>query len=277
MSKIWFITGINSGLGREMATKILEKGDRVVGTVRKDGAVDDLANRFPETLSVANLDLTDFAAIDECVKASFQKFGRIDVIINNAGYGLFGAAEALTTKQIRHQIDTNLVGPIEVTRAAIPYLRGQGGGRIIAISTYGGQATHPGASLYHASKWGVEGFFESLAQELAPFEIGVTIVEPGSVRTAFREAAAASAGAAPEAYSGTPVGMVKAFLSDTSRLPIGDPTKMAAAIIDSAEISPAPRRLVLGSDAFSAIEKALAGRTEELEASRSIAPTTDHT
>lgn len=276
MSKTWFITGINSGLGREMATRVLEKGDRVAGTVRKDGAVDDLKTRFPETLWVANLDLTDFTAIDGCVKAAFEKFDRIDVIVNNAGYGLFGAAEGLTTEQIRHQIDTNLVGPIEFTKAAIPYLRGQGGGRIIAISTYGGQATHPGASLYHASKWGIEGFFESLAQELAPFQIGVTIVEPGSARTAFREAAAASAGSAPDAYSGTPVGMVKAFLSDTSRMPIGDPAKIATAVIESAERSPAPRRLVLGSDAFSAIEKALAARTEELEASRSIAPTTDH-
>lgn len=276
MSRTWFITGINSGLGREMAAKVLEEGGRVAGTVRKDGAVDDLKRRFPDTLWVANLDLTNFTAIDGCVDAAFKKFGRIDVIVNNAGYGLFGAAEGLTTEQIRHQIDTNLVGPIEVTKAAIPYLRAQGGGRIIAISTYGGQATHPGASLYHASKWGIEGFFESLAQELAPFQIGVTIVEPGSARTAFREAATSSAGSAPDAYAGTAVGMVRAFLSDTSRMPLGDPAKMATAIIESVERPAAPRRLVLGSDAFSAIEKALAARSEELEASRSIALTTDY-
>lgn len=276
MSKTWFITGINSGLGREMATKVLEKGGSVAGTVRKDGAVDDLQRLFPETLWVANLDLTDFTAIDGCVDAAFARFGRIDVIVNNAGYGLFGAVEGLTIEKIRHQIDTNLVGPIEVTKAAIPHLRDQGGGRIIAISTYGGQATHPGASLYHASKFGIEGFFESLSQELAPFQIGVTIVEPGSARTGFREAAASSAGSAPDAYAGMPVGMVKAFLSDTSRMPVGDPAKMAAAVIDSVERFPAPRRLVLGSDAFSAIEKALAARTKELEASRSIALKTDY-
>ncbi|MGA1830646.1 SDR family oxidoreductase [Rhizobium wenxiniae] len=275
MSKTWFITGINSGLGREMATQALENGDRVAGTVRKQGSVDDLKARYPDRLWVAQLDLTDIEAIEGCVKAAFAKFGSIDVIVNNAGYGLFGAAEGLSTDQIRHQIDTNLVGPIEVTRVAIPYLRQQGGGRIIAISTYGGQATHPGASLYHASKWGIEGFFDSLSQELAPLNIGVTIIEPGSARTTFREAAAANAGSAPDAYNGTPVGMVKAFLSDTSRMPVGDPEKMASAILESASQTPAPRRLVLGSDAFAAIEKALQARTHELETSRAIAPTTD--
>ncbi|WP_312403495.1 SDR family oxidoreductase [Rhizobium sp.] len=275
MSKTWFITGINSGLGREMATQALENGDRVAGTVRKQGSVDDLKTRYPDRLWVAQLDLTHIEAIEGCVKAAFAKFRNIDVIVNNAGYGLFGAAEGLSTDQIRHQIDTNLVGPIEVTRVAIPYLRQQGGGRIIAISTYGGQATHPGASLYHASKWGIEGFFDSLSQELAPLNIGVTIVEPGSARTTFREAAAANAGSAPDAYNGTPVGMVKAFLSDTSRMPVGDPEKMASAILESASQTPAPRRLVLGSDAFAAIEKALQARTHELETSRAIAPTTD--
>lgn len=275
MSKTWFITGINSGLGREMATQALERGDRVAGTVRKQGSVDDLKASYPDSLWVAELDLTDLKGIEVCVKAAFAAFGSIDVIVNNAGYGLFGAAEGLSTEQIRHQIDTNLVGPIEVTRVAIPYLRQQGGGRIIAISTYGGQATHPGASLYHASKWGLEGFFESLSQELAPLNIGVTIVEPGSARTTFREAAAANAGSAPDAYNGTPVGMVKAFLSDTSRMPVGDPARMAAAILESASQVAAPRRLVLGSDALAAIEKALQARTQELENSRAVAPTTD--
>ena len=275
MSKTWFITGINSGLGREMTTRALENGDRVAGTVRKQGSVDDLKARYPDRLWVALLDLTDIEAIEGCVKAAFAKFGSIDVIVNNAGYGLFGAAEGLSTDQIRHQIDTNLVGPIEVTRVAIPYLRQQGGGRIIAISTYGGQATHPGASLYHASKWGIEGFFDSLSQELTPLNIGVTIIEPGSARTTFREAAAANAGSAPDAYNGTPVGMVKAFLSDASRVPVGDPEKMASAILESASQTPAPRRLVLGSDAFAAIEKALQARTHELETSRAVAPTTD--
>ncbi|TDK31208.1 SDR family oxidoreductase [Rhizobium deserti] len=275
MPKTWFITGINSGLGREMATQALERGDRVAGTVRKRGSVDDLKARYPDKLWVAELDLTHVEAIEGCVKAAFAEFGSIDVIVNNAGYGLFGAAEGLSTEQIRHQIDTNLVGPIEVTRVAIPYLRQQCSGRIIAISTYGGQATHPGASLYHASKWGLEGFFESLSQELAPLGIGVTIVEPGAARTTFREAAAANAGSAPDAYNGTPVGMVKAFLSDSSRMPVGDPVRMAAAILESASQAVAPRRLVLGSDALAAIEKALQARTQELESSRAIAPTTD--
>ena len=143
------------------------------------------------------LDVTDTAAIREVVERSFAQLGRIDVVINNAGYGLFGAAEELTDKQIDHMIATNLVGSIQLIRAVLPHLRAQGGGRIIQISSYGGQVAFPGNSMYHATKWGIEGFVESVAQEVASFRIGITIVEPGGARTEFRYGSAQVAALTP--------------------------------------------------------------------------------
>ena len=184
--RTWLITGVNSGFGRIMTEKLLECGDRVAGTVRKLDTMNDLNTKYGDRLWLASLDMTDAPAIKQVVDKAFADLGTIEVIVSNAGYGLFGAAESLSDEQVIHQIGTNLVGPIQLVRSALPYMRKQGGGRIIQLSTYGGQAALPGGSLYHASKWGVEGFFDSLAQELAPFKIGVTIVEPGGARTNFR-------------------------------------------------------------------------------------------
>lgn len=272
--KTWFITGVNSGFGRHMTEQLLERGDRVAGTVRNPDSMKDLKARYGDQLWVARLDVTDVTAIKQVVERAFAELRRIDVIVNNAGYGLFGAAESLSDEQIAHQLSTNLLGPIQVVRAALPYLRKQGGGRIIQLSTYGGQATHPGASLYHASKWGIEGFCESIAQELAPFQIGVTIVEPGSARTGFRNSGA-QVGRKMEEYQGTPAGMVHTLLADTSHLPPGDAAKMAKIMIDSAEHYPAPKRIALGSDAYGAIQKALTERLASLEAQKDLAFSTD--
>lgn len=273
--RTWFITGVSSGFGREMSSQLLARGDRVFGTLRKRNAVDDLKATYGDRLRTVELDVTDTKAVHRVVDEAFAELGRIDVIVNNAGYGLFGAAEGLSDKQIRHQIDTNLVGPIQVTRAALPHLRRQGGGRILALSTYGGQATHPGASLYHASKWGLEGFFDSICGEIASFNIGVTIVEPGGARTEFRSTAGHCMGADHEAYKGTPIGMIRTVLSDPARLPIGDPTKMVKIMIDSAEQTPAPKRLVLGSDSYTNIQKALTERLAAVEAQKELAASTD--
>ncbi|HVJ39869.1 MAG TPA: SDR family oxidoreductase [Dongiaceae bacterium] len=275
MARTWLITGINSGFGREMTEQLLAQGDRVAGTIRKLDAVDDLKAKYGDLLWTAQLDVTDVSAIREVVSRAFEDIGKIDVIVNNAGYGLFGAAEGLADEQIMHQINTNLVGPIQVTRAALPYLRSQGGGRILALSTYGGQATYPGASLYHASKWGLEGFFDSIAGEVAPFNIGVTIIEPGGARTQFRSTAGASMGAEPEAYKGTPVGMVRTVLSDPARVPNGDPSKMVKVMIDSVDQTPAPKRIVLGTDSYTIILKALSERLATVEAQKDLAASTD--
>ena len=167
----WLITGVSSGFGRELATQLLDHGDTVVGTVRRPDSVADLIKKYPDTFHRELLDVTDTAAVREVTDRSFSSLGRIDVVVSNAGYGLFGAAEELSDEQVSHIIATNLTGPIQLIRAALPHLRAQGGGRIIQISTYGGQVAFPGNSMYHATKWGVEGFAESVAQEVAPLRL----------------------------------------------------------------------------------------------------------
>ncbi|MFF8593871.1 SDR family oxidoreductase [Streptomyces sp. NPDC015220] len=272
--RTWFITGISSGFGRRMAERLLDGGDRVTGTVRDVGSVKDLRDRHGDRLAVHRLDLTDGAeAITAVVDAAFHAAGRVDVVVNNAGYGLFGAAEELTDEQIVHQIDTNLLGSIRVVRAALPHLRAQGAGRILQISTYGGQATNPGAGVYNAAKWGVEGFMEATALDVAPFGIGVTIVEPGSAGTGFRTGGARLAEPLA-AYDGTPAAMVRR-IKDPSLPSVGDVDKMVAAMIASVDRPDAPRRLALGSDSYRYMHDALTSRVAELENGKETAFSTD--
>lgn len=269
----WFITGVNSGIGRRLTEQLLDRGERVAGTIRKPGSVDDLREKHGDRLWVAHLDVTDLPGVRATVDRAFRELGRIDVIVNNAGYGLFGAAEELTDEQVTTQIGTNLLGSIQVVRAALPHLRAQGGGRLMQISTYGGQATNPGASLYHAGKWGIEGFMESVAKEVAPFGIGVTIVEPGGARTEFRFDSLQLADPLA-AYDDTPAAMVRGA-KDRSRPPLGDPAKMAARIIASAEEEKAPLRLILGSDSYRFVMAALQERLAEIEPQETAAASTD--
>ena len=164
-SRNWLITGVSSGFGRELATQLLDRGDTVVGTVRRPDSVADLLQKYPDTFHRELLDVTDADAVRVVVDRSFRSLGRIDVVVSNAGYGLFGAAEELSDEQVGQIIATNLTGSIQLIRASLPHLRAQGSGRIIQISTYGGQVAFPGTSLYHATKWGIEGFAESVAHE----------------------------------------------------------------------------------------------------------------
>ncbi|MFF5076347.1 SDR family oxidoreductase [Actinoplanes sp. NPDC000266] len=272
-SKTWFITGVNSGFGRQMTEQLLSRGDRVAGTVRRSHSVDDLREKYGDRFWVATLDVTDRPGVRSAVDRAFAELGRVDVIVNNAGYGLFGAAEELTDEQVIAQINTNLLGSIAVVRAALPHLRAQGGGRVIQISTYGGQATNPGASLYHAGKWGIEGFIEGTARDVAPFGIEMTIVEPGGARTEFRFGSLQLA-TPLEAYDNTPAAMVRGA-KDRTRPPLGDPAKMAARIIESAGQSPAPLRLVLGSDAYRFVTSALRERLAQIEPQEALAASTD--
>ncbi|HEU0165053.1 MAG TPA: SDR family oxidoreductase [Thermomicrobiales bacterium] len=269
--RTWFITGVNSGFGREMTAQLLARGDRVAGTARRLDEMNDLKTQYGELLWLAHLDVTDSDEIRRVVDAAFSELGRIDVVVNNAGYGLFGAAEELSDDQILHQLGTNLVGSIQVVRAATPHLRAQGGGRIIQISTMGGQAAWAGGSLYHAGKWGIEGFSEALVTELAPFGIGVTMIEPGGARTNFRYGSA-QLGASIAAYEGTPAGAIHGAITNRQAgTPIGDPAKMVRIMIDSVEQDPAPKRIALGSDAYAAIHGALTERLATLEAQKDLA------
>jgi len=220
------------------------------------------------------LDITDTAAIRPVVDRAFAELGRIDVVISNAGYGLFGAAEELSDAQVDHLILTNLTGSIQLIRAALPHLRAQAGGRIIQISSYGGQVALPGNSLYHATKWGIEGFAESVAQEVAPFGIGVTIIEPGGARTEFRYGSAQVADLLP-AYDGNPAHAFQAMLDPANGLAVGDPARMAARIIESVDVEPAPLRLVLGSQALDSSIATLQNRIAGFEAQRELAASTD--
>ncbi|GLY16763.1 short-chain dehydrogenase/reductase [Kineosporia sp. NBRC 101677] len=274
-SRTWFITGVNSGFGRRMTEQLLERGERVAGTVRRPGSVDDLRRTYGEQFWVGHLDVTDTPNVRAVVDRAFAELGRIDVVVNNAGYGLFGAAEELTDEQVVAQLNTNLLGSIQVVRAALPHLRAQGGGRLIQISSYGGLATNPGASLYHAAKWGIEGFMEGTARDVAPFGIGVSIVEPGGARTEFRFDSLQLAEPLT-AYDDTPAAMVRGA-KDRSRLPLGDPAKMAARIIDSAGEEPAPLRLVLGSDSYRFVTGALRERLAQIEPQETLAASTDWT
>lgn len=272
--RTWFITGVSSGFGRELTSQLLARGDRVVGTVRRPDTVADLAEGHPDTFRAEVLDVTDTPALRDVVDRSFAALGRIDVIVSNAGYGLFGAAEELSDAQVEHLVATNLVGPIHLIRASLPHLRAQGGGRIVQISSYGGQVAFAGNSLYHVTKWGIEGFCESVAQEASPFGIGVTIVEPGGARTEFRYGSAQVATLMPE-YEGNPAHAFLRMLDPSNGLAPGDPARMAARIIESVDVEPAPLRIVLGSQALASTIETLRKRIEGFEAQRGLAASTD--
>jgi NAD(P)-dependent dehydrogenase (short-subunit alcohol dehydrogenase family) len=272
--RTWLITGVSSGFGRELSKLLLKKGDKVIGTVRDEKKVLDLIEQYPYTFDYLLLDLTDTPAIHKSVEKSFKKHGVIDVIVNNAGYGLFGAAEELSNEQIDHIIATNLTGSIQVIRSALPYLRKQKHGRIIQLSSYGGQVAFPGNSMYHATKFGIEGFCESVAQEIAPFNIGLTIVEPGGARTEFRYDSAKVANLMPE-YENNPAHNFLTMLDPAKGLAPGDPSKMAARIIESVDITPAPLRMVLGSQALSSTISTLETRLADFKTQTDLAASTD--
>ena len=274
MSRTWMITGVSSGFGYEMTRQLLEKGDSVIGTVRNTKKVADLIEKYPETFDCQILDVTEMEKVHAFIREMFKKHGRIDVVVNNAGYGLFGAAEELDEENIYKILDTNLTAPIMIIHDSLPYLRRQGGGRIIQLSSYGGQVAFPANSLYHATKFGVEGFCESVAQEVAKFNIGVTIVEPGGARTEFRYGSAHVANLMPE-YD-----HVHGFLNmlDKSKgLAPGDPAKMAARMIESVDKDPAPLRMVLGSQALAATIQRLEERIADYKTQTELAASTDVT
>ena len=272
--RTWFITGVSSGFGRELTTQLLARGDRVVGTVRDTVKVADLREQYPETLRAEELDVTNTAAIRTVIERSFAQLGRIDVIISNAGYGLFGAAEELSDAQVEHIVATNLLGPIQLIRAVLPHLRAQGGGRVIQISSYGGQVAFPGISMYHATKWGIEGFVESVALEFAAFGIGMTLVEPGGARTAFRYGSAQVAALMP-IYDETPAHSFVRMLDPKNGLAPGDPAGIAARIIESVDLVPAPLRMVLGAQALESTLTTLRKRLATIEAQTELAASTD--
>jgi NAD(P)-dependent dehydrogenase (short-subunit alcohol dehydrogenase family) len=273
MPKTWFITGASSGLGLEMTQQLLARGHTVIATLRLTGSLTKLEREYRERLDVVQLDLVDPESISAAIEGAFQRHGRIDIIVSNAGYGLFGAAEELTNGEINRQIATNLTGSIHLIRASLPFLRKQGGGRIIQVSSEGGQIAYPGFSLYHATKWGIEGFVASVAQEVAPFGIDFVIAEQGPTGTNF---GINLVRADPiDAYEETAAGAVRRAISDGSFEIKGDAARTVTAIIEAAENKTPPLRLALGSTAYSSISRALSTRLSALEAQREVASSAD--
>ena len=274
MSKTWLITGVSSGFGYEMTKQLLENGDTVIGTVRNKKNVEEFIAKYPENFDCQILDVTVVPAVHAVVDNAFAKHGKIDVIVSNAGYGLFGAAEELTDDEVNHIIATNLTGSIMLIRSALPYLRKQESGNIIQIPSYGGQVAFAANSMYHATKFGIEGFCESVAQEVAKYNIKMTIVEPGGARTEFRYGSAKVAKLTPE-YD-----HVHGFLNmlDPAKgLAPGDPAKMAARIIESVDKSDTPLHMVLGSQALKATIERLEERVAVYKTQTETAASTDIT
>ena len=266
MTKTWLITGASSGLGRTMTERLLERGDRVVATVRRGNALDELAEHHGEALRVLLLDVSDPAAVRVTVDRAFGETGHIDVVVSNAGYGAFGAAEELTDEQIDRQIATNLVGSIQLIRASLPHLRAQGGGRVLQLSSAGGQVAYPNFSLYHATKWGIEGFVEAIAQEVGPFGVDFVLVEPGPTATKF----GANLDQAPPMpiYDATPSGDVRRMFAEGRFGTMEDADAAIDAMIATADADHPPLRLTLGAMALEDIERALAERLDAVRAQR---------
>jgi len=271
--KTWLITGASSGLGRLMCESLLARGDRVVASVRRENALDDMRAQYGDNLRLIVLDISETATIKPAVEAAFAQAGRFDVVVSNAAYGLFGAAEELSDAQIERQIATNLTGSIQLIRAVIPLLRQQGGGRIVQVSSEGGQIAYPDFSLYHATKWGIEGFVEAVRQEVAAFGIDFLLVEPGPTATRF--VAGLDVADALPVYSETAAGKLRAALMSGEVEIKGDAQKCVAATIAAADADNPPLRLPLGSTAYNNIETALSMRLDALRAMKSVAYSAD--
>ncbi|MGE8498927.1 MAG: SDR family oxidoreductase [Pseudomonas sp.] len=269
MSKTWFITGTSSGLGRLLAERALARGDQVIVTLRNLSALADLQARHPQRLHILELEMTDSASIRRVVNAAFEHAGRIDIVVSNAGYGLVGAAEELSDAQIERQLATNLTGSIQLIRAALPHLRRQGGGRIVQVSSEGGQVAYPGFSLYHASKWGIEGFVEAVAQEVAGFGIDFILAEPGPTQTRF-DTGIDHAEAMPD-YADTPADQVRSAVRSGTFPVLGDAERTVDALLRTIDQPQPPFRLALGSTAYTNIHAALNKRLQVLDAHKSEA------
>ena len=273
VSKVWLITGTSRGLGHELAEAVLGAGQKLIATARDPSQLDDLPQRFGEAVRVVPLDVTDQGAAINAVNAALSAFGQLDVVVNNAGYGDVSSIEDTSLADFRAQIETNLFGVINVTKAAIPILRQQRSGHIIQISSISGRIGPAGRGAYATAKWGVEGFSEVLAKELGPLGIKVTVVEPGGFRTDFAGSSTALREGRPE-YDAT-VGAAIRFQRDYNGKQPGDPAKAAAVIIQIADHEQPPLRLLLGSDAFAIARQNDIARTDSDERWRELTISTD--
>ena len=274
MSKVWLVTGSASGLGRNIAEAVLASGDRLVATARDPRRLEDLVKKHGNQIRTAPLDVADEKAAHESVQAAVDVFGRLDVVVNNAGYGDIAPFEQLSSERFKALMDTNFYGVVNVTRAALPIMRKQKSGCILQISSVGGRLARPGSAGYHAAKWAVGGFTESLAQEVAPFGVKVCALEPGGMRTNWGvRANKDTPGLLPD-YEPSVGAVIKALESYWGK-EISDPAKVAQLILRLAGSDHLPAHLLVGSDAVEFAAQAEATREADAERWRAFSVSTD--
>lgn len=273
MTKTWLVTGSSRGFGRALAQAILGSGDNLVATARNVNALQGIGDDRPGSLLTVPLDVTDEEQANSAVHAAITRFGSLDVLVNNAGYGDVGSVEDTPLSSFRRQIEANLFGTIVMTKAVIPHMRERRSGHIIQFSSVGGRIGAPGRAPYSAAKWGVEGFSEVLATEMALIGVHVTIIEPGGFRTDFAGSSShiEEGRAEYDAVVGAAARMQREY---NGRQP-GDPSKGAKVILEVAGMAEPPLRLALGSDAVAGIEAADRKRLEELARFRALSESTD--
>jgi NAD(P)-dependent dehydrogenase (short-subunit alcohol dehydrogenase family) len=261
MSQVFLVTGSSRGLGRQIAEAALAAGHQVVATARRPETLADLAGRYGRQILPVARDVTDPAGAQAAVATGVEAFGRLDVLVNNAGYADLASVEDVTLDDFREQIDANLLGVVYVTKAALPVLREQGAGRIIQVSSIGGRLATPGLSAYQAAKWAVGGFSEVLAKEVAPLGIKVTVLEPGGMATDW---AGSSMHVPPvsEPYQATVGAMAALHHNGDSPPVLGDPAKVAQVVLAVATMDEPPLRLILGSEAYAYATAAATARAE---------------
>lgn len=272
--RVWFVTGASSGFGNAVGKAVLEHGDRLAATARDRDAIAPLVDEFPDQAMALQLDVRDTDAARDTVDHAVARFGQVDVVLNNAGYGHVGAIEELTDAELRQQLDVNLLGVINVTRAALPHMRRQRSGHFVQMSSLNGIEGLVGGGYYTASKFAVEGLSETLADEVAHLGIKVTIVEPGPHRTRFANAKSAKWSEPMEDYEDS-VGLARKTIRDMDGNQPGDPVRAAEAIIEAVEAEPPPLRLPLGQMALDNIRAKLNDQLDELEAWSELSATSD--
>jgi NAD(P)-dependent dehydrogenase (short-subunit alcohol dehydrogenase family) len=276
MTKTWLITGCSTGFGRLLAQAALERGDQVVATARDPATLSDIAKAFPKTARTTALDVTKAGASEKAVALAMDAFGRLDVLVNNAGFGFIGAIEEATPDEYRPMFETNIIGLLETTRAALPALRKTAtGGRIVNMSSGAGIKGLQGSGHYNATKFAVEGISEALAQEVAPFGIAVIIVEPGPFRTDFLGRSISLAKKEMPEYAGT-AGVFRTFRANNDGKQVGDPDKAVKVILKAVDSEKPPLHMPLGARAYALARTKIAEFTQDLDAWEAVAKATDY-
>jgi len=262
MAKIWLITGSGNGLGRDIAEAALAAGDSVVAGVRRLEELNSLVEQYGERVTPVKLDVREEEAAKTAVQAALDKYGRLDVLVNNAGYGYFAPFEQMTSEQFRDVVETCLLGVVYTTHAALPVMRKQKSGHIFQVSSVGGRMAMPGNSPYHAAKWAVGGFSDSVAAEVAPFGVKVCTLEPGGIRTNWAQRAGENSPEVMPEYEES-VGAIYRLLASVRGNAEGDPKKIADVIVKLANTQDVPKRLILGKDAEARVKNVESARSEE--------------